>query len=154
MKMIQIKLRYIVVLLLIVISFALGIYAKTLLTPAIAVVNLEQVLAQFPKLIAIQEDNERKLSELEQWVKSVNKDLNSEKDKAKRNKLAEQYKKITHEKEIVIRQEYATRLKDIDSEITGIIDKVAKQQGCNAVFVNTSMVSGGKDITRDVIKEF
>ena len=133
-------------------SFVLGVYTKTLLIPSIAVVNLEQVLAQSPKLSNIQQNKEKKLNELLLWIDKINLELEAEKDKAKRDKLAEQYKEITHEKEMVIKQEYNSRLKEVDAEITVLIDKVAKQNGCNAVFSNISMVSGGKDITDEVLK--
>ena len=151
--MIQIKLKYILVLFLMFISFAVGVYTKTLLTTSIAVVNLEQVLAQSPKLNAIRQDNENKLNELSLWVDEVNKEIDTETDKEKHLRLANQYRKLTSEKENVIKQEYSNRIKEVDAEITALIDKVAKHHGCNAVFANTSMVTGGKDITEDVIKE-
>lgn len=153
MKMIQIKLKYIVVLFLMVASFALGVYAKTLLMTSIAVVNLEQVLEQSPKLNAIRQDNENKLNELSLWVDEVNKEIDAETDYDKHVKLANQYRKLTHEKEMVIKQEYNNRIKEVDAEITALIDKIAKKHNCNAVFANTSMVTGGKDITEEVIKE-
>jgi Skp family chaperone for outer membrane proteins len=67
--------------------------------------------------------------------------------------LANQYRKLTHEKEMVIKQEYNNRIKEVDAEITALIDKIAKKHNCNAVFANTSMVTGGKDITAEVIEE-
>lgn len=152
--MIQIKLKHFFMLVALMVAFACGVYVKSAFTPSIAVVNLELVLEQSPQLSAIRKDNEAKLNELSLWVDEVNKEIDAEKDDVKHQKLAEQYRKLTHEKEMVIKQEYNNRLKEVDAEITSLIDRVAKQHGCNAVFANTSMVTGGKDITDDVIKEF
>lgn len=151
--MIQIKLKHFFILVALLAAFACGVYVKSIFTPSIAVVNLEQVLEQSPKLNAIRKDNEVKLNELTQWIDEVNKEIDAETDAAKHQKLANQYRKLTSEKEKVIKQEYNNRLKEVDAEITALIDKVAKEHGCNVVFANTSMVSGGKDITDDVIKE-
>lgn len=151
--MIQIKLKHFFILVALLVAFACGVYVKSIFTPSIAVVNLEQVLEQSPKLNAIRKDNEAKLNELTQWVDEVNKEIDAETDKEKHLRLANQYRKLTSEKENVIKQEYSNRIKEVDAEITALIDKVAKQHGCNAVFANTSMVTGGKDITEDVIKE-
>ena len=151
--MIQIKLKHFFILVALLVAFACGVYVKSIFTPSIAVVNLEQVLEQSPKLNAIRKDNEVKLNELTQWIDDVNKEIDAETDAVKHQKLANQYRKLTSEKEKVIKQEYNNRLKEVDAEITALIDKVAKEHGCNVVFANTSMVSGGKDITAEVIKE-
>lgn len=151
--MIQIKLKHFFILVALLVAFTCGVYVKSIFTPSIAVVNLEQVLEQSPKLNAIRKDNEVKLNELTQWIDEVNKEIDAETDAVKHQKLANQYRKLTSEKEKVIKQEYNNRLKEVDAEITALIDKVAKKHGCNVVFANTSMVSGGKDITNDVIKE-
>lgn len=151
--MIQIKLKHFFILVALLVAFTCGVYVKSIFTPSIAVVNLEQVLEQSPKLNAIRKDNEVKLNELTQWIDEVNKEIDAETDAVKHQKLANQYRKLTSEKENVIKQEYSNRIKEVDAEITALIDKVAKQHGCNAVFANTSMVTGGKDITEDVIKE-
>lgn len=144
--------KYIQIALLMIISFASGIYIKSSLTPAIGVVNLEQVLEHSAKFSSIKQNNEKKLKELAEWIDEVNKEIDEEKDSAKRLKLANQYRKLTHDKESFIRQEYGKNLQEINEEITSLIDSVAKQNDCNYVFANTSMVSGGKDITSDVIK--
>lgn len=151
--MIQIKLKHFFILVALLVAFTCGVYVKSIFTPSIAVVNLEQVLEQSPKLNAIRKDNEVKLNELTQWIDEVNKEIDAETDAVKHQKLANQYRKLTSEKEKVIKQEYNNRLKEVDAEITALIDRVAKQHGCNFVFANTSMVTGGKDITDDVIKE-
>ena len=151
--MIQIKLKHFFILVALLAAFACGVYVKSIFTPSIAVVNLEQILEQSPKLNAIRKDNEVKLNELTQWIDEVNKEIDAETDTVNHQKLANQYRKLTSEKEKVIKQEYNNRLKEVDAEITALIDKVAKEHGCNVVFANTSMVTGGKDITDDVIKE-
>ena len=56
------------------------------------------------------------------------------------------------EKEQIIKYEHQQKLKEINNEITSLINKVAKQQGCKIVLINTSVISGGKDITSDVLK--
>lgn len=138
---------------IIFIAFCFGVYVKASLTPSIGVVNIEQVLENSPKFIAIKTDNDKKMAELAKWVEEVNNEIAEEKDSAKRNKLAKQYRKLIYEKETFVKQEYSSKLQDINIEMTALINKVAKKNGCNYIFANTSMVTGGKDITQNVIKK-
>lgn len=151
--MIHFKFKYVQTVLLMLIAFACGMLIKASSIPTIAVVNIEQVLENYPKFTAIKQDNENKLNELAQWIEKINAEIDEEKDLEKRHKLADQYRKLTYEKENFIKQEYGSKLQDINVEMTALIDKVAKQNGCSHVFANTSMVTGGKDITQNVIKE-
>ena len=150
--MIHIKIKYIFISLMLLLAFAGGIYVKSALTSSVAIVNLEYVLSKSKKLSSIREENKQKLENLSKWVSKVNQELKAQTDTTKQNQLVEQYKKLTHEKEQIIKYEHQQKLKEINNEITSLINKVAKQQGCKIVLINTSVISGGKDITSDVLK--
>lgn len=150
MKRIQFK--HLGAVLALVAAFVLGMCFKPSAKPSIAVVNVEQVLGNYAKFTALRQINDAKLAELAQWIDGINKEIDEEKDQTKRNKLADQYRKLTQEKERMIRQEYGKYLQEINLEMTALIKKVAKQEGCVFVFSNTSMITGGKDITNAVIK--
>ncbi len=137
-----------------VLAFVIGFGVKSILTPSnIAVVNLKQVVGQSQKLMLIRKENSIKLNELSKWLDGVEKDISSEKDKKKRQKLASQYKNLAKEKENLIKQEYDKKIQEIDKEITALIDEVAAKAGCKVILEKNLVVKGGKDITADVIKK-
>ncbi len=119
----------------------------------IAVVNVKQVVSQSQKLMLIRKENDKKLKELSKWLDGVEKDIGSEKDKKKREKLASQYKKLAKEKEDLIKQDYNKKIQEIDVEITSLINEVATEAQCEVILDKNLVVNGGKDITADVIKK-
>ena len=138
----------------IVLAFVIGFGVKSALTPSnIAVVNLKQVVGQSQKLMIIRKENSIKLNELSKWLDGVEKEIGSEKDKKKRQKLAGQYKNLAKEKENLIKQEYDKKIQEMDKEITALIDEVAAKAGCKVILDKNLVVKGGKDITSDVIKQ-
>ena len=150
----KLNIKYLLVVFALVLAFMIGFQLKTPEKPAeIAVVNLKQVVSQSQKLMLIRKENDTKLKELSKWLDGVEKDIGSEKDKQKRQKLAKQYKDLAKEKENLIKQEYNKKLKEIDTEITALIDEVAKNAGCDMILEQSLIVKGGKDITADVIKK-
>lgn len=123
-------------------------------TPSnIAVVNVKQVVSQSQKLMLIRKENDKKLKELSKWLDSVEKDIGSEKDKKKREKLAGQYKKLAKEKEDLIKQDYNKKIQEIDVEITSLINEVAAKAKCEIILDKNLVVNGGKDITAEVIQQ-
>lgn len=137
-----------------VLAFVIGFGVKSCSTTTnIAVVNLKQVVGQSQKLMLIRRENDIKLKELSNWLDGVEKDIASEKDKKKRENLAGQYKKLAKEKEDLIKQEYNKKLKEIDTEITTLVEEVADKAGCEVILDQNVVVKGGKNITSDVIKK-
>lgn len=146
------KLKY-VLLLFFILSLFVFFVSKLYFRPNLGVVNVSVILAKSSKLKTVQLGNEKKLKELALWVENVNDELEDENDKTQRSKLVEQYKKLTHEKEMLIKQEYSNKLEEVNTEITNLIGKVAKRLGYDVVFANTALVIGGIDITEEVLKE-
>ena len=140
-----------------VLAFVIGFSTHkncTVSTPSnIAVVNVKQVVSQSQKLMLIRKENDKKLKELSKWLDGVEKDIGSEKDKKKREKLASQYKKLAKEKEDLIKQDYNKKIQEIDVEITSLINEVAAKAKCEIILDKNLVVSGGKDITAQVIKQ-
>ena len=142
---------YFLVILVVGICTGVCIRSAFSLKADFAVVNLKKVLRESPKVLLMNRENDVKLAELSRWLDSVNKEVDSEKDKTKRTKLAEQYHSLAREKEALIKQDYNRKLNDVDQELTALINKVAQEKGCSMVFSATSVVTGGKDITDDVL---
>ena len=145
------KKSYIGVGVLVLAAFLAGFYGRS--TSNIAVVNVKMVLDNYPELRIIKRENNVKLNELSAWLDGVTKEVNAEKDKAKREKLAAQYKKLALEKETLIKQDYTKKIQGINETVSALIDEVAKKAGCRVVLANTSVVSGGKNITDEVLKK-
>ena len=140
-----------------VLAFVIGFSMHkncTVPTPSnIAVVNVKQIVSQSQKLMLIRKENDKKLKELSKWLDGVEKDIGSEKDKQKRQKLASQYKKLAKEKEDLIKQDYNKKIQEIDKEITSLINEVATKENCEVILDKNLVVKGGKDITAQVIKQ-
>ena len=129
-----------------------GVYMKDVFTPKMAVINIDEIVTKSTMLKEVREEKQKKMQELSDWVDTINKDIEEEQDPEKHNKLAEQYIKLTKEKEALIIQEYEHKIQDVNNSITALIDKVAKENGCNIVLPISSIITGGKDITYEVLK--
>ena len=123
-------------------------------SPKIAVVNINQVVRAYPKLSLVQRENTLKIGELTQWIETAQKQIDAEKDKTKKAALIKQAQAVAQQKKAEIQQEYVQKTAELDNEITEIISKVAKKNGCKIVFAKTSVVSGGVDITDKVLEKF
>jgi len=122
--------------------------------PKIAIVNVNQIVRSYPKLTFAQRENNLKIGELSQWLDSIQKKIDAEKDKATKAKMIQDTQTLARQKKAAIQQEFAKKTAELNKEIEEIVMEVAKKNGCSIVFSTISVVTGGLDITEQVLKRF
>lgn len=119
--------------------------------PKIAVVNMTAVATQSAELNQLKRSNSERLNELSLWLDRAKQEINAEKKKAKRENLAREYKEIAQKRNAEIKADYDKGMSAIAQNINELIDKTAKKYGCRTVFNRSAVLSGGIDITQEVV---
>jgi len=142
-------------------------------TMKVAVVNVQQVLQQSPRVTALSKKLEDKFKNRQTKLNTEQKTLQDQLDKFKKEsptmsktKRDATEKKITDErsalvKEVVayqqdLQQEQNKVMQGILEDLNGIVSQIAKKQSYNLVLDAQAVVytANGNDITKDVATEF
>ena len=118
----------------------------------VAVVDVQQVVASSPQVKALKDEQKRKGQELAKFIETAKTALDKEKDAAKRKALEQKYNKEFNAKRDAIAKNYETKLLAIDKNISTIINTNAKNSGYNLVLAKGAVLSGGVDITDQIVK--
>jgi len=117
----------------------------------VAVVDVQRVVAQARPVIELRQNMQNQMSGLQEWVKASNAEIDKADSQAKKDELTKKYQEELAQKQEVIQQDYAAKLKQLDDQITKIIEETAKSEGFGVALVKTSVAAGGVDITEKVI---
>jgi len=118
----------------------------------IAVVDVNTVVSKSAQVKALKAEQEQKLADLRQWLKTVREDVKKQQSQEGKEKLIKKYDAEFAKKQDEIKSNYAKKLKDIDKSISATIAEQAKAKGYNIVFAKGTVLFGGDDITKDVAK--
>ncbi|MBR3662918.1 MAG: OmpH family outer membrane protein [Alphaproteobacteria bacterium] len=142
------------VLIVAVVAFVIGVAVCALsdcCSEKIAVVNLNAVVSQSPLVSNLKQNYYAKTAELSNWLQTVQKEVDNEQDKTKKEELLKKYNTEFADKKAQLNNEYNSELQNIDKNISGVIAEVAEKKGYKMVITNTNVVYGGDDITEDVV---
>ncbi len=118
-----------------------------------AVIDEAKVLNASSQLNALRAESALKVQELQALVQTAKKEAAAEKTEAKKREIIEKYEREIGAKKAVIENEQAQKTQQIVNDIKETIKNVADKNDVSVVVVNASVVTGGEDITEDVIKE-
>jgi Skp family chaperone for outer membrane proteins len=116
------------------------------------VVDLAAVVSNSEQVKALQAEQNAKAQELTQWLQNAQKEVNKEKDEAKKNELLQKYNAEFAQKREALAQQYAVALQKVDASITETITNEAKKLGYTLVLAKGTTIYGGDDITEQVAK--
>ncbi len=119
----------------------------------VAVVNIPAVVNASSQVKSLKLEQQAKLKELEAWLVTVKSDVERQSTKENKEKLIKKYDAEFAKKQVEIRTNYAKKLQEIDKNINNIVIKIAKQKGYDMVISKNTVLYGGDDITKDIIKE-
>lgn len=119
--------------------------------PKVALINVEQVVAVSPEVVALREERQSEVNELQEFMKTAESKINAAKGKEKAE-LQKIYGDEFAKKQQEMQKRYAEKLQAFDDYMTGVIEKIAAQGGYKVVLNKTAVVAGGTDITEDVVK--
>ena len=118
-----------------------------------AIVDIPWILKQLPSFVSAQEEQQKKVMALQQWVNSANAEINAVKDVAKQRALSAQFQQELEQRQQAIQQIYTQKLQKIDAEVSKIIADTALEQGYDFVFAKTTLIFGGTDISEKVAQK-
>ncbi len=117
----------------------------------IGVVNIEALVNQSPKVIALKEEQQSKRNDLQSWVNWANAEIEAQTDAAQKADLSKKYQEELNKRQLTINNEYAQKVQAIDNELNTLIANIAKAEKLEYVFNRGAVVFGGKDITQQAI---
>jgi len=119
---------------------------------SVAIVDVPQVVNASAKVQALKKDQQAKAEEIMKFIEKARKDVASITDANKKKTAEEKYNKELQAKREKIEQDYAAKLKELDTSISQQITAEAQKAGYNLVLSKGIVLYGGKDITADIIK--
>lgn len=124
----------------------------------VGMVDYERVVTSFTQAVSFNDDRQIRERELEKMKAEFLKELRMAKKTQADNPVAfEQLQKELQEKLTSKRNEttnwIVSRSKDLEKEISYVIDEVAKSKGIDVVVARQMVFHGGTDITMDVISQ-
>ena len=119
----------------------------------VAVVDVNKIMDKSKDLQSLKISQEKQAKELETLVSKAQNELANERDPNKFVQLEANYKKQIEAKRNEIDEEYSKKLVQITSDIKSLISTEAKKTDYNLVLPAGMVISGGDDITENVIND-
>lgn len=122
-------------------------------TSQFAVVDFQQVVMASKDVSALRSERETQVAALRKMADEANAKIKAESNETKKKQLSEEHLSEINAKKAEYDKLYASSLQASDKKLNGIIKTVADDKGLNVVFHKSSLISGGVDITDDVIEQ-
>lgn len=119
----------------------------------IAVVDVPKVVIASAQVKALQKNNDEKIEELENWLKTIRSEIAKQSTDEAKQKLIKKYDSEYTKKLENLKKEYKEKLEEIDKNISEVIANEAKQMGYEIVITKKLVLYGGNDITEEIIKK-
>ena len=142
--------QVLVVLIAFVLGYALCCFCCS--SSRIATIDVARIAANSSALAELNQKQQQDILEMQKWIKDAQADVKKQKSKQQRDELTKKYDEELMQKQQALQQEYSAALKTIDSEMSAMIQKKAKAKGYNVVLAKDSVITGGKDITDDILE--
>lgn len=127
--------------------------AKSIPGAKVAVVDVQKVVENSPDINALKINRQKDMENLVKFAEVARADVEKETNTTKKKALEDGYNKELNIKKVNFDKDFAQKLSDYDKNITSLIDKKAKSMGYDLVLTKSSVLSGGTNITDEVIKE-
>ena len=139
--------------LVIVVAFVLGFGLCRFCCPArVATIDVARIAAGSSALAELNQKQQADMMEIQKWVKEAQAEVKKQKSKQQRDELAKKFDEELMQKQQALQKEYSATLKNIDTEISGIIQKKARSKGYGVVLAKDSVIVGGTEITDDILE--
>ena len=119
----------------------------------VAVVDVTKVMEQSKDIKNLKASQDKQLKELQTLISKAQNEIANTPDRDKAVELQLNYGKQIETKRNSIDEEYSKKIVQITSHIKNMISTQAKKTDYNLVLPTGMVISGGEDITENVIKE-
>ena len=118
----------------------------------VAVVDVNAIVSNSSQVKALKNEQQAKLKELDNWLKTVRADIEKQSTKENKEKLVKKYDAEFTKKQKAIKDNYTKKLQEIDKNINQKIEEKAKADNIDIILTKSNVLYGGLDITNDLIK--
>lgn len=118
----------------------------------VAVIDIPEVMSKSTELQELKRAQDKDMEELNILISKAQNELINEQNRTKFIQKESEYRKQIETKKKDIDSKYTTKLVKINDNIKNLITKEAKKSNYNLVLPTGMVISGGEDITANVIK--
>ncbi len=118
----------------------------------VAVVDVSTILTSSPEIQSLKQSQDKKMEELNTLISKAQNEIVNESDKNKALQMETNYRKEIEQKKIDMDEEYNSKITVINNKIKSMISTEAKKSNYNLVLPTGMVISGGDDITNDIVK--
>lgn len=119
----------------------------------VAVIDVNEVMSNSNEIQELKRAQDKDMEELNTLISKAQNDLLNEHDKTKLIQKESAYRQEIETKKKNMDKEYSSKLVKINEHIKSVISKEAKKSNYNLVLPTGMVISGGEDITANVIKQ-
>lgn len=119
--------------------------------PKIAYVNVGQLLAASKTIKAAQDAQLKQTQDMLKWYDTASADIKKQQTQAGRDALIKKYEGQLTAKKKTIKEAYAKKVGEVDTQLDTAINQKAKALGYDYVFRKESLLVGGTDITAQIL---
>ncbi len=119
----------------------------------VAVVDITKVMEQSNDIKNLKASQDKQLKELQTLISKAQNEIANTQDEQKAVQLQANYSKEIETKRNAIDEEYSKKIVQITSNIKNLVATQAKKADYNLVLPTGMVISGGEDITDNVLKE-
>lgn len=118
----------------------------------VAVVDVSTILTSSPEIQSLKQSQDKKMEELNILISKAQNEIVNESDKNKALQMETNYRKEIEQKKLDMDEEYNSKITVINNKIKSMISTEAKKSNYNLVLPTGMVISGGDDITNDIVK--
>ena len=118
----------------------------------VAVVDIPTVLSNSDEIQSLKKEQDKENKELELLISKAQNDILNEPDRNKLIQKEADYRQKIETKKKSIDKKYNAKLAKINQDIQALISKEAQKSNYNLVLPAGMVISGGDDITNNVVK--
>lgn len=119
----------------------------------VAVVDVSTILTSSPEIQSLKQSQDKKMEELNTLISKAQNEIVNESDKNKALQMETNYRKEIEQKKLDMDEEYNSKITVINNKIKSMISTEAKKSNYNLVLPTGMVISGGDDITNDIVKK-
>ena len=119
----------------------------------VAVVDVSTFLSNSQDIQSLKRSQDKKMEELNTLISKAQNEIVNEADRNKAIQMEASYRKQIEKKKNDMDQEYNTKISKINTSIKSLISNEAKKSNYNLVLPTGMVISGGDDITDEIVKK-
>ena len=140
-----------------VMFFLVGYYANntavSLPKYKVAVVNISEVMEHSQEVKTLKASQEKQMKDLNNLITKAQTEIANEPDRNKAIQMESTYRKEIETKRNAMDEEYNSKIDKITANIKSLISEEAQKSDYNLVLPTGMVISGGDDITENIIKD-